>query len=217
MTGFADLRSFLNRLRRDGDLVEITAPVDANQEAAEIHRRGDPRRARGAPVQQCPWRALSAGHQPVRDAASRRPGLRDATAPAHRAAGPHRRDDPAADAGQAVARPRPARRPGARRPVAQGRRAGGPSPHRRRAPRRAAGDHELAGGRRPVHHAAAGLYRAARSPGPQPRHGTGCTSTIAAAPGCTSRSARAAASTTRSPRRAGSTCRSPCSSAARRR
>ncbi len=37
--GFADLRSFLDRLRRDRDLVEITAPVDANQEAAEIHRR----------------------------------------------------------------------------------------------------------------------------------------------------------------------------------
>jgi UbiD family decarboxylase len=39
MTGFPDLRTFLDRLRRDGDLVEITAPVDPNQEAAEIHRR----------------------------------------------------------------------------------------------------------------------------------------------------------------------------------
>jgi UbiD family decarboxylase len=37
--GFSDLRSFLQRLRADGDLVEITAPVDANLEAAEIHRR----------------------------------------------------------------------------------------------------------------------------------------------------------------------------------
>ncbi len=37
--GFTDLRSFLDRLRRDRDLVEITAPVDAAQEAAEIHRR----------------------------------------------------------------------------------------------------------------------------------------------------------------------------------
>ncbi|MGE3275380.1 MAG: UbiD family decarboxylase [Vicinamibacterales bacterium] len=36
---FADLRAFLDRLRHDGDLVEITAPVDADQEAAEIHRR----------------------------------------------------------------------------------------------------------------------------------------------------------------------------------
>ncbi|MFN2445343.1 MAG: UbiD family decarboxylase [Vicinamibacterales bacterium] len=36
---FPDLRSFLDRLRHDGDLVEIAAPVDANQEAAEIHRR----------------------------------------------------------------------------------------------------------------------------------------------------------------------------------
>lgn len=36
---FSDLRSFLDQLRRDRDLVEISAPVDANQEAAEIHRR----------------------------------------------------------------------------------------------------------------------------------------------------------------------------------
>jgi UbiD family decarboxylase len=36
---FPDLRSFLDRLRRDRDLVEIGAPVDANLEAAEIHRR----------------------------------------------------------------------------------------------------------------------------------------------------------------------------------
>src|SRR6185369_486961 len=36
---FPDLRSFLDRLRHERDLVEITAPVDPNQEAAEIHRR----------------------------------------------------------------------------------------------------------------------------------------------------------------------------------
>ena len=36
---FPDLRAFLDQLRRDRDLVEITAPVDANLEAAEIHRR----------------------------------------------------------------------------------------------------------------------------------------------------------------------------------
>ncbi|MGE0041101.1 MAG: UbiD family decarboxylase [Vicinamibacterales bacterium] len=36
---FADLRAFLDRLRQDGDLVEIAAPVSADQEAAEIHRR----------------------------------------------------------------------------------------------------------------------------------------------------------------------------------
>jgi len=36
---FSDLRSFIDHLRRDRDLVEIAAPVDANQEAAEIHRR----------------------------------------------------------------------------------------------------------------------------------------------------------------------------------
>lgn len=36
---FPDLRRFLDQLRRDGDLVEIRTPVEANQEAAEIHRR----------------------------------------------------------------------------------------------------------------------------------------------------------------------------------
>ena len=36
---FPDLRAFLDRLRRDGDLVEVTAPVDRVLEAAEIHRR----------------------------------------------------------------------------------------------------------------------------------------------------------------------------------
>ena len=36
---FSDLRTFLDRLRRDGDLVEIAAPVNPHLEAAEIHRR----------------------------------------------------------------------------------------------------------------------------------------------------------------------------------
>lgn len=36
---FPDLRAFLDRLRRDDDLVEISAPVGASLEAAEIHRR----------------------------------------------------------------------------------------------------------------------------------------------------------------------------------
>ena len=36
---FADLRAFLDRLRRDGDLVTVEAPVDARLEVAEIHRR----------------------------------------------------------------------------------------------------------------------------------------------------------------------------------
>ena len=35
----ADLREFIAALRREGDLVEIDAPVDARLEAAEIHRR----------------------------------------------------------------------------------------------------------------------------------------------------------------------------------
>ncbi len=36
---FPDLRSFLNRLERDGNLVTIEVPVDPYLEAAEIHRR----------------------------------------------------------------------------------------------------------------------------------------------------------------------------------
>jgi len=36
---FPHLRSFLDQLRRDRDLVTVDAPVDADQEAAEIHRR----------------------------------------------------------------------------------------------------------------------------------------------------------------------------------
>ena len=36
---FPDLRVFLDRLKRDGELAVVDAPVDANQEIAEIHRR----------------------------------------------------------------------------------------------------------------------------------------------------------------------------------
>lgn len=36
---FPDLRAFLDRLRRDGDLATVEAPVDARLEVAEIHRR----------------------------------------------------------------------------------------------------------------------------------------------------------------------------------
>ena len=36
---FSDLRGFLDHLRRDRDLIEISAPVDPVLEAAEIHRR----------------------------------------------------------------------------------------------------------------------------------------------------------------------------------
>ncbi len=38
-TSFPDLRAFLTHLQRDRDLVDVTVPVDANLEAAEIHRR----------------------------------------------------------------------------------------------------------------------------------------------------------------------------------
>ena len=36
---FPDLRSFIDQLRRDEDLVTVEAPVDSNLEVAEIHRR----------------------------------------------------------------------------------------------------------------------------------------------------------------------------------
>ena len=36
---FRDLRAYLARLRRDGDLAEVAAPVSARLEVAEIHRR----------------------------------------------------------------------------------------------------------------------------------------------------------------------------------
>jgi 4-hydroxybenzoate decarboxylase subunit C len=36
---FPDLRTFIDRLRRDGDLVTVDAPVDPRLEVAEIHRR----------------------------------------------------------------------------------------------------------------------------------------------------------------------------------
>src|SRR5688572_1398226 len=36
---FPDLRAYLDALRRGGDLVTVTAPVDARLEVAEIHRR----------------------------------------------------------------------------------------------------------------------------------------------------------------------------------
>ena len=34
-----DLRTFLDVLRREGELIEIDAPVDPDLEAAEVHRR----------------------------------------------------------------------------------------------------------------------------------------------------------------------------------
>ena len=39
MPNFPDLRSFIDALRRDNDLVTVDAPVDPHLEAAEIHRR----------------------------------------------------------------------------------------------------------------------------------------------------------------------------------
>lgn len=37
--GFPDLRTFLEQLRREGDLAVVDVPVNPDQEVAEIHRR----------------------------------------------------------------------------------------------------------------------------------------------------------------------------------
>ena len=130
---FPDLRAFLDQLRRDGDLVTVDAEVDANQEAAEIHRRviaaGGPAllftnvRGKAFPLVTnlfgTPRRAeLAFGTRPL------------AADQAHRRAG---RDADAADARQAVGRTRRRARGAAHR--AQARRAR-PRARRRRAARR---------------------------------------------------------------------------------
>ena len=45
-----DLRTFLDVLRREGELIEIDAPVDPDLEAAEVHRRCI---AAGGPALEC--------------------------------------------------------------------------------------------------------------------------------------------------------------------
>ena len=175
---FPDLRTFLDRLRADGDLATVTAPVDAHLEVAEIHRRviaadgpallftnvkgkafplvtnlfGTKRRA-----------ALAFGDRPL--ALVRR----------------------LVELAQTLLPPDPAKLWGARdvagRP-AEGRadaRAGlGPVTEvvtPRAAARSAAGDHLLARGRRPVRHPAAGLHRVAARATATTWRCTGCTST----------------------------------------
>ncbi len=103
---FPDLRSFVDRLRHDRDLVEITAPVDAALEAAEIHRRVI---AAGGPAllfTNVTGRGVSAGDQSLRHGATRRARLRHASARIDQAHRPSRRDVAAAVASQAVGRAR---------------------------------------------------------------------------------------------------------------
>ena len=45
-----NLREFLALLRREGELVEVAAPVDVDQELAEVHRRAIQLLDRWAPV-----------------------------------------------------------------------------------------------------------------------------------------------------------------------
>ena len=200
--GVPDLRAFLDRLRRDSDLVEIAAPVDANLEAAEIHRRviaaggpallftnvagadfplvtnlfGTARRAE-----------LAFGERPLR-LIKRLVHLAETLLPPTPAKLWGARDSAASCCGSASAQ-----QPRARCSM---------SSTSRRPARSAADHHVLAGGRRALHHAAARLHDASGRPGSQPRRCIACTCTTRSRPACTGRSARAAASTTRSPRRA---------------
>ena len=165
---FPDLRSFISQLRRDRDLVEVAAPVDAHLEVAEIHRRVI---AAGGPAllfTNVQRRGVPPRHQPVRHGAARRARLR--------------RRGRSRSSGASSTSPRPCCR---RRPASSGARATSPascckvgstrrrsrSGHRGReppaAPRPPAGAHLLAGGRRPVRHPAARLHRAPGRQGPR--------------------------------------------------
>ena len=168
---FPDLRSFLDQLRRDGDLAVVEAEVDPRLEAAEIHRRVI---AAGGPAllfTKVARRGLAARHQPLRHRPPGRAGVRHAAGAARQAPRPPRRDADAADGRQAVGRARRRPRGAAHRPREARARAGHGGRDRRRAPRPPARADLLARGRRPVRHAAARLHRAPRrARAAQPRH-----------------------------------------------
>ena len=168
--GFPDLRAFIDRLRRDADLAVVEAPVDPILEAAEIHRRVI---AAGGPA--LLFTNVTGASFPLVTnlfGTARRAELAfgDAPAAAHSAPGRAGRDAASADAGKALGRARRRRRAGRDRHAIQDPGAGDRGDYRRRPPRPAAGPDLLAGGRRTVHHAAAGLHRAPGAAGPQPRH-----------------------------------------------
>jgi 4-hydroxybenzoate decarboxylase subunit C len=160
---FPDLRSFLDGSADDNDLVTVEAPVDRHLEVAEIHRRviaaGGPALLFTTSAGRVPPR-----HEPVRHA--RRAELAFGERPLRlirRSSSWPRR----------CCRPRP-RSSGARATSALellkvGTRRVAGSGHRTRLaeprPRRAAGHHVLARGRRPVHHAAARLHEHPDRPG----------------------------------------------------
>ena len=216
--GFADLRSFLDHLRRDRDVVEITAPVDAAQEAAEIHRRVI---AAGGPA--LLFTNVRGSRFPLVTnlfGTARRAGLAFGTRPhalieqlVHTG-----RDNPAADAGEVVGRARAARPQLAR--VGASRRTP-TDPSSTSSPTTSASTScrsSRAGPRMAARSSRCRSSTPSRRTAPATTSAcTGSTSTIAAAPGCTGRSARAAASTTRRRRRAAPTSRSRSSSAGRRR
>ncbi len=167
--GFSDLRAFLDRLRADRDLVEVDVPVDADQEAAEIHRRVI---AAGGPA--LLFTKVEGAHFPLVTnlfgtarraelAFGRRPkrlierlvSLAEAIVPP--------------TAGEAVGRARRGRSADSRRSLAPRRRPGDRDGRRAPGPRPAAHSDVVARGRRPVHHAPARLHRTPRSSGAQSR------------------------------------------------
>src|SRR4030095_9571886 len=131
MSAFPDLRAFIERLRRDDDLVTVDAPVDPNLEVAEIHRRviaaggpallftnvtgsgfrlvtnlfGTARRAELA-FGERPLRLIRRGVEVGEAMASPRPGLGAPAPPSVSPSRRARRDDAAPEAGQAVGRAR---------------------------------------------------------------------------------------------------------------
>ena len=201
--GFPDLRAFLDRLRRDRDLVEITAPVDAHLEAAEIHRRVI---AAGGPA--LLFTNVRGARFPLVTnlfGTPRRAELAFGTRP-------HALIERLVHIAETLLPPTPAKLWGARDVGRELLRVGHAARRRAaRSPRSSTRDvrldrlpvaHVLARGRRAVRHAAARLHRASRRHGPQPRHVPPAGPRSRARPACTGRSARAAASTTPSPKRA---------------
>ena len=170
--GFTDLRQFLDRLRRDGDLAIVTAPVDVDLEAAEIHRRVI---AAGGPA--LLFTSVSGKAFPL---------VTNLFGTARRAELAFGTPATGTDQGRLVHLAETLLPPtlgklwGARDTWdVELLRVGLQTPpdrsnhgrrHRRCPTRRSAGAHLLARRRRPIHHAAARLHRAPAPAGAQPRH-----------------------------------------------
>ena len=102
---FSDLRSFIDQLRRDRDLVEITAPVDPVLEAAEIHRRVIAGNGPALLFTNVKGADFPLATNLFGTAQARRARVRHAPAPVHQARGASCRDHAAADARETLGRP----------------------------------------------------------------------------------------------------------------